>query len=107
MSTPYPEGAQRNMEDNGKLLISDGDWNLEDYDGDDGPVIYHIPCKIWTCELNRQYPQCISCGASIPSSMITPFTLLNWEHARNPEYFVPFSEEEEAHAMIHKGTRHN
>ncbi len=96
MSDQYPEGAQRKMDDNGKVLISDGDWNLEDYDGDDGPVMYHKPCKVWTIELNRKYPQCVSCGKGIPSSMIAPFILLNWNHASNPEYFVPFAEEDEA-----------
>ncbi|KKL63998.1 hypothetical protein LCGC14_2169470, partial [marine sediment metagenome] len=51
---------------------------------------------IWTVELNRKYPRCTSCGIPIPSSMIAPFTLMNWEHADNPEYFVPFKDEEEA-----------
>ena len=99
MSDPYPEGGQRHMDENGKVLISDGDWNLEDYDGDDGPVMYHIPCKMWTIELNRKYPKCVSCGAAIPCSLIAPFTLLNWDNAHDPEYFVPFSKENEAHDL--------
>ena len=105
MSDPYPEGSKRKMDENGEVLLSDGDWNLENYDGDDGPVMYHKPCKMWTIELNRQYPQCVSCGMTIPSSLIAPFCLMNWEYANNPEYFVPFSEEEEAHAVIHSGHR--
>lgn len=106
MSDPYPVGGQRKMDENGKVLISDGEWNLENYDGDDGPVMFHKPCKMWTIELNRKYPQCTGCGAGIPSSMIAPFTLMNWEQAHNSEYFVPFSEEDEAHTKIHKGIRH-
>ncbi len=106
MSTEYPEGSKRKMNDNGKVLISDGDWNLEDYDGDDGPVMYHKPCKIWTVELNRKYPRCTSCGIPIPSSMIAPFTLMNWEHADNHEYFVPFEDEEEA-LKLSGNARHN
>ena len=99
MSDPYPEGAARQMDENGKVLINDGDWNLEEYDGDNGPVMYHIPCGLWTIELNRKYPVCISCGKEIPASMIAPFTLLNWNRADDPEYFVPFAEEEEAHRL--------
>ncbi len=95
MRDPYPRHSKRMMGDNGKVLITDGDWNLEDYDGDNGPVMYHKPCKMWTVELNRKYPRCISCGKAIPSSMITPFTLLNWEYAHDPEYFVPFKDEDE------------
>ena len=95
MSDPYPKGAQRKMDDNGELLLTDGDWNLESYDGDDGPVMYHKPCKMWTIELNRKYPVCISCYKDLPKSMITGFTLLNWDKAHDPEYFVPFDEEDE------------
>ena len=99
MSDEYPESSVRKMDENGEVLITDGDWNLETYDGDDGPVMYHKPCKMWTVELNRKYPVCVSCGAEIPSSMIAPFTLLNWEYADNPEYFVPFKDEDEKYQM--------
>ncbi|KKK91674.1 hypothetical protein LCGC14_2710590 [marine sediment metagenome] len=93
----------RMLDENGVLLLTDGDWSLELYDDDNGPVIYHTPCKLWTAALNRKYPQCSSCGESIPCSMITPFTLMNWEHAHDPEYFVPFMHEDDDHAA-HGGT---
>ncbi len=97
MKASYPKQTKRKMDVNGELLLADGDWNLEDYEGDDGPVMYHKPCKVWIIELNRKYPVCVSCKADIPASMITLFTLMNWNMAHDSEYFVPFLREDEEH----------
>ena len=87
----------RMLDENGELLLTDGDWSLESYEDDSGPVLYHSPCKLWTVELNRKYPYCVSCGEIIPKSMIAGFTLMNWDHADDPEYFIPFKDDDEAH----------
>lgn len=89
------QNTTRNLNENGELLLKEGEWQLEEYPDDNGPVIYHKPCKMWTVELNRKYPECISCGASMPSSMIATFTLMNWQHADDPEYFIQFGYEDE------------
>ena len=78
----------REIGETGVLLQTDGDWQLEDHDNDDGPTIYHVPCNTYICDLNRKYPMCRGCGEDIPPSMISGFTLLNWNKAGDDEYFV-------------------
>ncbi len=72
----------------GEILQVDGDWHIEDHDNDDGPVILHNKCGVYLCDLNRQYPLCRGCGATIPPSMISGFTMLNWNKSNDDEYFV-------------------
>jgi hypothetical protein len=77
----------------GEVLQVDGDWHIEDHDNDDGPVIRHVPCNVYICDLNRKYPLCRGCGEAIPPSMISGFTMLNWNKADDSEYFVPMYSE--------------
>ncbi len=97
---PYldPECCQETTEDRvigetGRNLQSDKGWHLEDHDNDDGPVILHVKCGTYLCDLNRLYPRCRHCGATIPPSMISGFTMLNWNKADDDEYFVPVGNE--------------
>jgi hypothetical protein len=71
----------------GEVLQVDGDWQLEEHDGDEGCVIVHS-CGRYMVDLNRRYNMCRNCGAEIPPSMISGFTLLNWNKVDDDEYFV-------------------
>jgi hypothetical protein len=77
----------RVLEETGELLQTDDGWHLESHENDDGPVIYHH-CGHYVVDLNRRFTMCRSCGATIPPSMISGFTLLNWNKADDEEYFV-------------------
>ena len=79
---------EREVGTTGELLLVDGEWQLEDHDNDDGPTICHAPCRTYICDLNRKYPLCRKCGEQVPASMVSGFTMLNWNHASDNEYFV-------------------
>ncbi len=81
--------GDRVVGETGEILQVDGDWHIEDHDNDDGPVIKHDKCGAYLCDLNRKYPLCRGCGVTIPPSMISGFTMLNWNRADDDEYFVP------------------
>ncbi|KKN92313.1 hypothetical protein LCGC14_0208040 [marine sediment metagenome] len=89
----------RNEPGTGEVLQVDGDWQLEDHPTDEGPVILHN-CRFsgregdaYIVNLNREFPMCRCCGAGIPNSMISGFSLLNYNKATDDEYFVDPSNE--------------
>jgi hypothetical protein len=77
----------------GNVLQVDGEWQLENHNHDKGPVIRHN-CddenngNTYIIDLNREFPMCRHCGADIPNSMISGFSLLNYNESTNDEYFV-------------------
>jgi hypothetical protein len=80
--------GKRILDETGELLQTDGGWQLENHENDNGPVILHVPCRLYICDLNRKYPKCRECGNKIPNSMISSFSMLNWNHVKDEEYFV-------------------
>lgn len=94
----------RELGETGQLLQVDGAWQIEDHEGDDGPTIKHTTCNpptatnegsggTYICDLNRRYPMCRCCGAEVPPSMISGFTMLNWNKADVCEYYVSVGDE--------------
>lgn len=53
----------------------------------DGPSMWHRGCKGFTHVLSRSNPKCVKCGVKIPERIQTVYTLLNWQHGHNEEYF--------------------
>ncbi len=86
------DNTEREVGTTGTLLQTDNGWNLEVHVSDNGPVLYH-DCGYYIVDLNRRYPLCRKCGDKIPPSMISGFTMLNWNQADDDEYFVPFGQE--------------
>jgi hypothetical protein len=86
---------EREIGTTGEILQVDDDWQIEDHENDNGPVILHVKCGTYLCDLNRKYPMCRStgCGARVPPSMISGFTMMNWDKADDSEYFVPLCSE--------------
>ncbi len=54
---------------------------------EEGPSMFHVPCKTLTHCLFLDSPKCEKCGLKIPDSIQTLYTLHNADRRNETEYF--------------------